>query len=114
MGRSQREKGKVGERWLARQLRLYGFSDAKRGVQHSGGPESPDVQCKSLPFHWEMKWGYKKGLSIRTVLGQAEEERPKDSIPVGVWKPQREPAMAFLYLDDFLALLWRAYKDDEG
>jgi hypothetical protein len=114
LGRSQRDKGKVGERWLAKQLRSYGFSDAKRGVQHSGGPESPDVQCKSLPFHWEMKWGYKKGLSIRTVLGQADEERPEESPPVGVWKPQREPAMVFMYLHDFLHLLQRAYPNDKG
>jgi hypothetical protein len=112
MGRSQREKGKAGERWLAKQLRSSGYS-AHRGVQHQGGPESPDVVCKDLPIHWEMKWGYKQGLSVRKVLSQAYDEAPPYSIPVGVWKPQREQAIAFMCLDDFLRLLERAYPSED-
>lgn len=112
MGKSQRDKGKVGERWLAAQLRLFGFS-ARRGVQHKGGPDSPDVITPGLPFHWEMKWGYRQGLSIRKVLQQAYEERPEGSVPVGVWKPQRQTPMAFMYLDDFLELLRRAYPNED-
>lgn len=104
LGLSQRVKGQVGERWLAEKLRQYGFS-ARRGQQFRGGPDSPDVICKDLPFHWEMKWGYKGGLSIRAVLKQATQEAPSGSLPVGVWKPQRQRAMAFMYLDDFLSLV---------
>ena len=110
MGKSQREKGKVGERWLAKQLRWCGFS-ARRGAQYRGGPDSPDVLCPDLPYHWEMKWGYKQGLSIRRVLKQASKEAPDHSTPVGVWKPQREEAMAFMYLHDFLDLLREAHRD---
>ena len=54
-----------------------------------------------------MKWGYKGGLSIRKVLKQADDEAPDHTTPVGVWKPQNEEAMAFMYLEDFLHLLRR-------
>jgi len=111
LGRSQRAKGAAGERWLAKQLVRFGFS-AHRGRQYRGGPDSPDVTCKELPYHWEMKWGYKGGLSIRAVLSQASTEKPSCSVPVGVWKPQNEDAMAFMYLDDFLSLLRRAHPNE--
>ena len=111
LGRSQRLKGAAGERWLRDQLRLSGFSTAHRGRQYHGGPDSPDVKCKELPYHWEMKWGYKSGLSIRKVLAQADDEC-RGAPPIGVWKPQHEPAMAFMYLSDFLELLRRAHEPE--
>lgn len=59
MGRRERERGKRGERQLRDLLRSYGFSDAIRGCQYSGktdqGETSPDVLCRSLPYHWESK-----------------------------------------------------------
>jgi hypothetical protein len=61
-----------------------------------------------------MKWGYKGGLSIRAVLSQASTEKPSGSVPVGVWKPQHEEAMAFMYLEDFLTLLAKAHKNEKS
>lgn len=39
---NSREKGAAGERELANILKAHGF-DARRGQQHSGSPDSPDV-----------------------------------------------------------------------
>lgn len=36
-------KGKVGERELAALLRAQGYTSARRGQQHAGGADSPDV-----------------------------------------------------------------------
>ena len=46
-------KGKVGERQFAQFLRSEGFT-ARRGQQHSGNPDSPDV-VSDLPYHIEVK-----------------------------------------------------------
>ena len=42
MGKMSREKGKRGEREVARILKENGY-DARRGVQYKGGQDSPDV-----------------------------------------------------------------------
>ena len=53
-GLRSRNKGKVGERDAAELLREHGFTEAKRGVQYQGSPDSPD--CIGLPgFHVEVK-----------------------------------------------------------
>jgi hypothetical protein len=50
---NSREKGKRGERQWRDELREQGFA-ARRGQQFSGGAESPDVVCDSLPWmHFE-------------------------------------------------------------
>jgi hypothetical protein len=46
-------KGKVAEREVAELLRKYGF-EARRGVQYSGGKDSPDV-VSDLGLHVEVK-----------------------------------------------------------
>lgn len=49
MGKSQREKGKRTELQIAAWFRALGFSSARRGRQHSGSPDSPDVVVPELP-----------------------------------------------------------------
>ncbi len=49
MGKSQRDKGKRGERAWAKFLRSLGFTLAHRGVQYQGGKDSPDVVAAELP-----------------------------------------------------------------
>jgi len=48
------QKGKRGERQWRDELRAAGY-EARRGQQFSGSPDSPDVVCDALPFHWEVK-----------------------------------------------------------
>lgn len=51
---NSRAKGARGERQWRDFLRESGF-DARRGQQFCGSPDSPDVVCKALPFHFEVK-----------------------------------------------------------
>lgn len=52
---NSKRKGKVGEREFAALLREHGF-DARRGVQFSGGADSPDVVSDALAWlHIEVK-----------------------------------------------------------
>jgi Holliday junction resolvase len=72
---NSREKGKRGERQWRDELRANGYA-ARRGQQFSGSPESPDVVCPSLPFHFEVKVVQKLNIweaikqAIRDALGK--------------------------------------------
>ena len=48
------EKGKAGEREFAKYLRDAGF-EARRGQQHKGGIDSPDVITDMERLQWEVK-----------------------------------------------------------
>jgi len=53
---NSRAKGCRGERMWRDELRDAGFT-ARRGQQFSGGSDSPDVICESLPnYHFEVKF----------------------------------------------------------
>lgn len=68
------KKGKRGERLFRDVLRSWGYTDAKRGQQHAGSPESPDVICKSLDFlHFEVK--FTEALNVQKALDQANSDR---------------------------------------
>jgi hypothetical protein len=69
---NSREKGKRGERQWRDELREQGFA-ARRGQQFSGGAESPDVVCDSLPWmHFEVKAVEK--LNIEEAMEQARRD----------------------------------------
>ena len=73
-----RDKGKVGERELASELRrLFGI-DARRGVQYCGGTDSPDV-VTDLPIHCEVK--RIERLSLYPAMKQATEDAGKGKVP---------------------------------
>lgn len=70
MAVNSKEKGKRGERELARVLKSEGY-DTHRGVQYKGGPESPDVV--GLPgIHIECKRVEK--LNLYEAIDQAKRE----------------------------------------
>ena len=52
---NSRQKGKRVEREAADYLRRLGFDGARRGQQHSGSPDSPDVLAPDLRVHLEVK-----------------------------------------------------------
>ena len=64
-------KGKRGERQWRDVLRAEGY-EAKRGQQHAGGTDSPDV-VTSLPIHQEVK------LTERLQLRKATDQARRDS-----------------------------------
>lgn len=102
MGKSQREKGKRGEREVASILREHGYSGARRGVQYSGGPDSPDVV--GIPgIHFEVKRVEK--LDLRSAMAQSIHDAEEREIPVVVHRRSREQWYITLSFEDFLELL---------
>lgn len=98
MGKTSREKGKRGERELAKELKSVLGIDARRGQQHSGSPDSPDV-ITSLPgVHFECK--RVEQLRLYPSLEQASSDSGDDQIPILAHRRNRKPWTITLYLDD--------------
>lgn len=105
MGMMSKRKGKVGEREVAQLLRDHGF-DGKRGVQHKGGADSPDVL--GLPgFHIEVK--RVEQFNLYEALNQAEqdvgERGPGLPVPVVFHRRNGRPWVAVIRADDLLKLI---------
>ena len=99
MGRMSRTKGKVGERELSRVLRkLYPQlkDQIRRGQQYNGADGSADVI--GIPgLHIECKRTEK--LNLYKALDQAEDDCPKDQIPVVAHRRNLQPWVLILPLD---------------
>ena len=97
MGKKSRDKGKRGERELAKELAKTLSIDAKRGVQYSGSPDSPDVVTSLDGVHWECK------RSERFQLYPSLEQSATDSgdnIPVVAHRRNHKKWVFVCYLDD--------------
>jgi hypothetical protein len=102
MGRSEREKGKRGERATAREIAAKLGVDAHRGQQARDGADAPDVV--GIDGWWiEVKTG--KALSPKAALLQADEARKPEDVPVAVLRYDRERPMAIMYWEDLLHLM---------
>ncbi len=90
---NSRNKGANGERQFAAHLRELGFQ-ARRGQQHAGGPDSPDVVTSLDNIHFEVKFGYPKDVldlgtkAMEEAIDQARREQPNGSRFFVVWKPR--------------------------
>lgn len=74
---NSREKGKKGERELAKELRAYGY-DCRRGEQYSGANGDADVV--GLPgIHIECKRVEK--LNLYDAMAQAKHDCPSQTYP---------------------------------
>lgn len=103
MGRMSRNKGKVGERELARELsRVLGVS-ARRGVQYSGGPDSPDIETDIPDLHIECK--RTEHFRLFEALEQAIRDAGSEKTPVVMHRPNRRPWVVVLRLDDLPKLV---------
>ena len=100
---NSRAKGKVGELELSAFLREHGFGEAKRGVQYSGGSDSPDVI--GVPgVHFECK--RVEAGNLYAWLDQARADATcSDNMPVVAHRRNRREWVAILPLKDFLALI---------
>ena len=103
---NSKAKGKAGELELVAILRSRGWMEARRGVQYSGSPGSPDVV--GIPgIHFERK--RVRSLQIYPSMAQARADAG-ENLPVvsfrgnGVGKAE----LAILTLEDFLGLLKKA------
>lgn len=102
---NSRDKGARGERAFAAYLRDHGWHKARRGVQHSGGPDSPDVAEGPPGFHWEVKRVEK--LRLWDALSQAIHDSGENDVPVVAFKRNRYGWVAILRMDDFLEVIDR-------
>src|ERR1700761_9126833 len=83
-------------------LREHGFSDAKRGQQFHGGPDSADVV--GLPgHHVEVKFTDK--LRIQDAMAQAVCDSGPGEMPLVAFKQTGEPWLAITPMDDYLLLV---------
>ena len=99
MGKMQRDKGKRGEREVARILKDHGYTDARRGQQFQGSPDSPDVV--GLPgFHIEVK--RTEQCRLYDYLGQAFDETAAGDLPVVVHRQNNHGWVAIMDFGDFL------------
>ena len=102
-------KGKVGEREWRDQLREAGF-DAKRGQQHAGSPDSPDVICPDLPqFHFEVK-RVERGNVLDWMLQAIRDAGTKT--PIVAHRRNRGQWLVTMRADDWFALVREALPKD--
>jgi hypothetical protein len=104
MGRMSKNKGKVGERELASELRRLFGVDARRGQQYSGGADSPDVVV-DLPIHCEVKRSER--LSLYPAVKQAVRDAGEGKVPVVFHRQNREERLAVVRLNDLPELIER-------
>lgn len=113
MTAAQRDKGKRGERALARRLR-ESFPELaesiKRGWQTRVGCDDPDV-CGLSGFWIESKIGKKP--NPRAAYAQAHEDAKGRAIPLAVVRDDRaHDALCTLSLTDLIRVLRSAYGFD--
>ena len=87
---NSRDKGAKAEREYRNLLRTIGCTDARRGCQHSGGPDSPDVECGIPGTHVEVK--RTERLRIYEAMQQAVRDSGLAEVPYvahrrnhGIW-----------------------------
>jgi len=93
------DKGKRGERDLAKYLRQFVGPDGKRveaerGQQHRGGGDSPDVRHSIPGLHFEVKRSERMTLwsaELRHALQQAKRDALSNCKPCVVWRHNRKP-----------------------
>lgn len=107
---NSRRKGKDGELELSRVLRNHGY-DCRRGQQHKGGGDSPDVvgldgihiECKRV-----------ERLNIEEALAQARRDSERSgNVPVVMHRRNYEPWKVTMDLEQWLPL-YEAWRDTMG
>lgn len=112
MGKSQREKGKRGERELAGILREYGY-DCRRGQQYCGAAGDADVV--GLPgIHIECKRVEK--LNLLDAMEQAGRDAREGEAPAVFHRRDRCEWLVTMRLEDWIQLFreWEAGRTIEG
>ena len=107
---NSRDKGKRGERELAKILRFHGY-DCRRGQQYCGSNGDADVI--GLPgIHIECKRTQR--LNLSDAMSQAISDT-KDKIPCVFHRKNNEPWLVTMRLDNWIELYreWEAGKQFE-
>lgn len=100
MGKMQKEKGKRGERELAKILREYGY-ECRRGQQFCGLKGNADVV--GLPgIHIECK--RVERINIYNAMKQAKNEANKNDFPAVFHRKNNHEWIVIMSLDDWINL----------
>lgn len=100
---NSRDKGKRGEREVAKLLRDAGYTEARRGQQYNGSDGSADVV--GLPgAHIEVKWA--ENLNLDKAMEQSINDANENEIPLVVHKKNRKPWKVTMLWTDFIKI-WR-------
>lgn len=94
-GKKSRDKGKRGERDARDALIEHLGCEAKRGQQHCGGEDSPDVKTSIDGVHFEVKRTEK--LSLYQALEQAIGDAGSN-VPVVLHRKNNKPWVAIVEL----------------
>ena len=97
---NSRQKGKAGELELAKLLREYGFTNARRGQQFSGANGDADIEDAIPGVHIECK--RVEHLNIDSALEQSVRDARAGEIPVVIHRKNRQSWRITMYLEDFL------------
>lgn len=106
---NQRQKGAVGEREFAHLLREHGY-EAERGVQHSGGKDSPDVKTNMHGVHWEIK--RTERLRLHDALKQSQRDAGEDEMAVVGYRRNHDEWIVIQPFEDWIKLL-KAYEREQ-
>lgn len=103
---NSRNKGKVGEREIAKILRDYGYEDCRRGEQYCGANGDADVV--GLPeIHCEIKRVEK--LNVDNAIDQAVRDARAGEMPTVFHRKNRKPWLVTMKLDDWMRL-YKSYE----
>lgn len=111
MGKMSREKGKSGEREVARILQAAGY-DARRSQQFCG--KAGDADVVGLPgVHVEVK--RVEALRLYDALSQAKHDAREGEMPVVVHRKNNCPWVVIQPLEDWLSLYreWESGQQDQ-
>ena len=107
LGRKSRNKGKAGEREVAKILRDHGFPGERTAQCRGKDGGEPDV-IGMAGIHLEVK--RTEALSLYTAMEQAIRDRQGGDIPVVVHRRNGKRWLAVMLLDDFLETVKEARK----
>ena len=102
MGKMQKEKGKRGEREVAKILREHGYEGARRTSQYAGvtGDSSDVVGLEG--FHIEVK--RQERANIYEWFAQSKRDAGTD-IPIVVFRRSGDEWMVLLNFEEFLEVI---------
>lgn len=106
IGKTSREKGKRGEREVAKIFREAGYPEARRTSQYCGKTGDASDVTGVPGLHLEVKFVEKE--AVRSWYGQAvrdAEAADKGDVPVVIHRKTHSDWLVTLSLDDFIEIL---------
>lgn len=108
---NSRAKGVRGERLWRDVLREHGYMSARRGMQFSGSPDSPDVVCPELK-DWFFEVKCVQALNVSQAFDKAKQDAGT-KVPVLAHKKDHQPWLVTISADTFFAMLEDAMVPNE-